>query len=315
MERDDFCGRVAFALGTGRCGTTFLYRVLSLEPSVASWHERHRFSDAFHRYCQWYSLPVDPAGFLAIREADIREDLAKRRVSFESNAYLAFSVLELYQRFDARFILLVRRPDKVVNSYIEKGWYAQPLVRSDLDLPPGYQPGARSRHHPLSRIAPIGPEAIRWEGYSRVGKLAWFWRSLNGRVLELFRELPETHWRVVRLEDLSLEEYHSIAVFLGIESSLTPKQYQSVVMERPNRSHRVVSAVDWDEKEAEEFEKEVSELAARFGYEWRVAALRKAATSVSENRKPPMKIRVKSRAREIVRSWKRGVQGRPVKRK
>ena len=64
-------GKTIFALGTGRCGTVFLYKVFSKEPKVASHHERHPLSDAFHRYVKWNDLPVDDAGFLAIKEAGV----------------------------------------------------------------------------------------------------------------------------------------------------------------------------------------------------------------------------------------------------
>ena len=84
-------GKTIFALGTGRCGTVFLYKVFSQEPKVASHHERHLLSDTFHRYVKWNDLPVDHAGFLAIKEEGVLNDLSNHEVSFEASAYMSFT--------------------------------------------------------------------------------------------------------------------------------------------------------------------------------------------------------------------------------
>jgi hypothetical protein len=269
----DAQGQVAFALGTGRCGTTFIYRVLALEPEVAAWHERHRFADAFHRYCQWYGLPVDHAGFLATKEVGIRDDLCTHAISFESSAYLSFDVLELYERFKARFLLLIRRPDLVVNSYVTKGWYTEPLHRNNVALAPGYQPDFKHAHHPFSRILPTGSEAEKWGHYTQVGKLAWYWRIVNAKVMDLFDQLPSTHWRIIRLEELSYSTYLSIADFIGFEPAVSEQQYSALVSERPNRVEPARAVQDWSEQEIAEFEAEVGGLAEKLGYVWRVGEL------------------------------------------
>lgn len=54
VEPHEACAAVAFTLGTERCGTQFLQRVMAMELVVASHHERHPMGDAFHRYCRWY---------------------------------------------------------------------------------------------------------------------------------------------------------------------------------------------------------------------------------------------------------------------
>ena len=115
--------KINFAIGTGRCGTKFLYKVLDLEPNVASVHERNPLNETFHRYCKWYDIPVDHEGFLHTKEQEIQADLDQFDCSFEASAHLSLSVEELYQRFNAKFILLVRSPHEVVNSYLRKGWY------------------------------------------------------------------------------------------------------------------------------------------------------------------------------------------------
>ena len=46
---------------------------------------------------------------------------------------MSFSVKELSDKFFAKFILLIRDPLKVINSYIQKGWYAKKIIRDDVN--------------------------------------------------------------------------------------------------------------------------------------------------------------------------------------
>lgn len=268
MERgatQGYDGRVSFAVGTGRCGTEFLSRVVAAEPGVASSHERGRENEAFHRYCQWHELPVDPAGFLHQKQAEIDADLAGHRFSFEASAHLSLSILELHERFGARFALLVRRPERVVNSYLAKGWYTEPFVRSDPSLALGYQPSAYF-HHFLGRLVPRGEAFEAWSRTSRVGKLGWYWSALNERVLRQLEALPSDAWRVQRLETLDHDGYRELAAFLGFETAISRRRFEALRSSRPNALADVPSAADWSAGERREFEAAVAGTAERLGY-------------------------------------------------
>lgn len=256
---------ISFAVGTGRCGTKFLYQVLEKEPFVASSHEKHPLSDTFHRYCKWYDLPVDHEGFLVEKEKSIKEDLKNHDFSFESSAYLSFSIHELFQRFNSKFILLVRKPDKVVNSYFTKGWYEQTPIINDSDLIPSYQP-SKLFHHFLGRTFPKGDEYHRWNSLTRIGKLAWFWKTLNAMVLKQFDEIPESNRMIVRLEDLDFKKYKEITGFLGFETTIRNKDYINIVNKKPNSFNNNRDMGEWTKKEETEFFSEVSELASKFNY-------------------------------------------------
>lgn len=302
MGSNGLRNRVAFAIGTGRCGTHFIQRVVKMEPDVASWHERHPMNDAFHRYCQWYTLGVDDAGFIETKRSGISEDLGDHALSFEASAYLSLSVRQLYEAFGARFLLMLRRPDRMVNSYIQKGFYRAPLARFDDALPAGYQPGAKAAHHPFSRIAPVGEEGTRWREYTQVGKLAWFWKAVNQSVLSVFQEIPEAHSRVVRLEDFSYHEYRSLAAHFGFSPRATQAQYDKLVDTRPGTLNPARTVHDWSARERSEFESEVGELAGAMGYEWRVEELCKSTAPAPPRKGPSMVQRMKNRARRWARS-------------
>ncbi len=267
-----YSNKVIFAIGTGRCGTKFIHKITSLEPSIASVHERNPLNESFHRYCKWYGLPVDHEGFLQTKEIEIKQDLEVKQISFESSSFLSLSVQELYQRFAAKFILLVRSPEQVVNSYLRKGWYAKTAVRANPKLIPSYQDCYRF-HHFLGRIMPSDEKFMQWNQMSRVGKIAWYWNTLNAKVLEQFENIPPTHWRIEKIEELSYDRYLSLAQFLGFQSTVSLDTYNSLVKSRPNTLTNVPTVATWNTSEIAEFESEVAPIAEKFGYEYRVSHL------------------------------------------
>lgn len=291
MENYDYKNRVGFSIGTGRCGTKFLHKVFEIEPKVSSVHERNSLNETFHRYCQWYGITVDHEGFLQQKEREIQLDLIEHRFSFESSAYLSLSLEELYQRFGAKFILLVRRPDEVVNSYLYKGWYSRPTIRSNPNLPPTYQI-SKDFHHFLGRVLPSGEKFEQWQKLTRVGKLAWYWNALNTRVLEQFENIPPSQWRVEKLEELSFDRYLEIAQFFGVNSKLKHEAYQKIVESRPNSVYNDHSILTWTEQEIAEFETEVEPIATKLGYEYKINQLKKTQLPKSIEQKPKQSLTI-----------------------
>jgi hypothetical protein len=275
-SEESFENRVAFAIGTGRCGTHFVAEVMAAEPGVASWHERDPMCDTFHRYCKWYGLPVDDEGFLHHKAAGIRCDVASGRLSFEASSYLTLSVRELHGRFGARFVLMVRRPDEVINSYLGKGWYEKAYVAGDPRKALGYQHG-KLPHHFFSRIAPRGENLLSWNGLTRVGKLAWFWNAVNLAALAELGGVPESHRRVQKLEEMDYIGYCDLTRFMGVETALDEARFRRIAESRPGKGPGGRSVADWTHQERAEYESLVEEAADRLGYRWRVRDLRSSA--------------------------------------
>lgn len=266
--------KVGFAIGTGRCGTLFLYQLMDKEPRVASSHERNPDNETFHRYCQWHGLPVDHEGFLATKEKEIRADLAAHDYSFEASPYVSISVKELHERFGAKFVLLMRRPDRVVTSFVHKGFYQRPYLVKDVNLATGYQDQSPEKVHTFfARIAPRGEFFHTWNAMTPVGKVAWYWRAWNERSLELLAQLPEDSYRVVRIEDFDYPKYREVAAFLGYEAQVTQAEFDALRTSRPHAFWTKRNVDQWTEQEVREFEEQVGELAQRFDYEYRIVNL------------------------------------------
>lgn len=268
-----FEGRVGFCVGTGRCGTTFLAQLAAQEPEVASSHERLRLGATFHMFCKWHGIAVDSEGFLLDREEAVRRDLAERRFSFECSALLSHSLEELFARFRARFLLLVRSPAETVASFAVRGWFVKSCARQDPHLPPSYREGEEPRHF-LGRNIPRGAEFARWTRLTQIGRLSWFWQARNRAILEQFRRLPASQCRIERLEDLDFPRYREIAAFLGWQSRLDAGQFAELARTRPNAGPNPPRRFPaWSAVEAAEFEAEVAAVAEALGYEYRSAVL------------------------------------------
>jgi hypothetical protein len=281
-----FDGRVGFCVGTGRCGTTFLAQAAGREPGVAASHERLRLGACFHMFCKWHGIPIDAEGFLLDREEAVRRDLAEHQFSFECSALLSHSVEELFGRFRARFVLLVRSPAETVASFAVRGWFMKPCARKDPGLPPSYREGEEPRHF-LGRNIPHGAEFERWTRLTQIGRIAWFWQARNRAILEQFRRLPEAHCRIQRLEDLDFPQYQELAQFLGWGSQIDAGVFAELARARlnagPNPPRRFT---DWSPAEAAEFEAQVAPVAEALGYEYRVQRLAAPARASAGN--PPV---------------------------
>jgi hypothetical protein len=310
----DLTDKVGFAIGTGRCGTLFLHQLLAAEPEVASAHERNPEAEAFHRYCLWHDLPVDDEGFLAAKEKEIRSDLEQHAYSFEATPYLSLSAKALHERFGAKFLFLIRRPDGVVTSFVHKGFYRSPYVVHNVALAAGYQNPSPERFFTFfARISPKGELFRSWNALTQVGKVAWFWNAFNERTLQALQELPEGSYRVVRIEDFDYSKYLELSAFLGFRAQVKQAEFDALKTSKPHAFWRKRHVDQWTDQEVHEFESQVHNLAERFGYEYRIARLAdearaEKAESVRLGRIPEPKAPARFwRLRRASAKWLRGM--------
>ncbi|MBK6264526.1 hypothetical protein JKA74_05705 [Marivirga sp. S37H4] len=263
-----FSDKVAFSIGTGRCGTKFLYELLTHQPNVVSHHERLPMEDSFYRYAEWNSLPIDHTGYFQIKKNAIEEDLGTAQFSFESSAYLSLAVQPLYEYFNAKFIMLVRAPHAVVTSYYKKGWYKDSLFIEDYSKSPGLQPKMSLQHHSFSRIVPSGDELKNWMKLSRIGKLAWYYKSLNEKILAQLENLPSSQFMVIKLEDLDFNKYLDIADFLSFKNRLSENTFKKVTNKKVNTLSPSHKFYKWTDQEKEEFFEHTKDISGKLGYNY-----------------------------------------------
>jgi len=212
---------------------------------------------------------VDNAGFVLVKKRAILEDLKQGSFSFEASAHLSLSLKELYEELSARIIFLVRDPMAVVRSYLRKGWYSDPITRTDTAIAPFFQkenPLPSEMWHFWGRLLPTDEVAQSWDELSRAAKLGWYWQNLNQRVLEQLKEIPPSHHMTVKLEEFDYECYLNIVSFLQLERALPQNEFERIAAERPNKSSAVSIAEEWGTKEKEEAMRFVKPVAQVLGY-------------------------------------------------
>jgi hypothetical protein len=239
-----------FAVGTGRCGTHLVAALFDHDETVVSRHEAHPLEDALHRYRAWNGLPSDDAALVERKRRAI--EAAGIAAYLEASAYLSLAVPTLRAAFGSRFLALARDPVDTVNSLWVKGWYDEG--------------GPGQPHHVFSRLMPADGDLERWHSLTRIGKLAWYWRVLNERMLAELEPLPDGHRLLIRLEQLDLDAYRRVAELADVAPRLTPAAFEAVLARRPGAGPVRRDASSWSRRERSEFRREVGDLPDRLGY-------------------------------------------------
>lgn len=190
-----------FLSGTGRCGTMLLSRILSLGENAHCDHEGSidvaKLTEAYETG-RFDALADDVARNIVPRAAEFR----RQGVSFGISSAHLFPVLPALDRHfgEARFVLLVRRPDTFVASALARGFF-------DSSHPNGFQ---------LLRPPPGEKTRESWHAMLPFERCLWYWTHVNGEVLKFLRGLPSDRWRMQRIEDLDLEAVCALFEFLDL---------------------------------------------------------------------------------------------------
>ncbi len=240
-----------FAIGTGRCGTHLLAELFERDPGIVVRHEADPEADAYDRYRAWNGRSFDSAALVARKRRAVAAAAAAGASYLEASAYLTLAVAPLFGAMRSRFVGLVRDPAETVASFWVKGWY-------DSD------PHPSEPVHAFSRLEPADLE--RWRSLTRIGKLAWFWRALNERMLVELEGLPDDQTMLLRVEDIDVDAYRRVATFMGSVPRLSRLQVEAVLARRPGAGPTRRDPATWSTRERREFRHEVGDLPERLGY-------------------------------------------------
>ena len=221
--------KIIFVTGTGRCGTMLACRLLSLSPRVQCEHEscfRHESMMSFH-------TRGDRSGYAD----DIDRSLEPRRQSLQrlgkvlgiSSGHLYFAIPQLYERYgeEARFILLVRRPEQFARSAAARGFFDP------------------SHPNPCHQIEPHRDEEIheRWVRASPLERTLWYWALVNQFVLDAFATMSAGVCRIIRIEQMRTNLAMDLCRFVGI-NDVEPHQVSRLLAQRVNASPGEPDAID-----------------------------------------------------------------------
>lgn len=240
-----------FAIGTGRCGTHLLQSIFEQSDRIRSTHIRELVVDSFYRYARWYGLPIDVEPLLAERQRLVEEVVNEESIYFEANPYLSFHIKDLYERFNARFIFIYRNVEDVVRSHYVKGWYDHPYVQMNFNKAVGLQYGVQYNHL-LGRITPREMKDREvWEKYTRAGKIAWMWNSVNLEIVSQLSSLPLSHSFFVKIEDFNFDLFGRLVQHFEIPIDISKGTFDKIVFSKPGKGKSKYRS-EWHLKERDE---------------------------------------------------------------
>jgi len=241
-----------FVLSTGRCGTQLLNDIFNVHNQLKSYHnpvpELIYYSGYAYQYhttrADELSRVVDAARYEYIRDTYL---LGKHFMETNNRiTFFAYQLAELYPR--ARFIHVIRNPLDFVRSGLGREWYS------------GNHP------HDEGRIVPGENQAIDWDGYSLVKKIAWLWDETN-RFIEGFKEgVDPKRLCTITAEHLfsSVADVERIFQFLEVDS-LPVRKIRKHLRRPANVSRRSYSLDSADQNEIQQVISR-SSIAEKYGY-------------------------------------------------
>ena len=91
-----------------------------------------------------------------------------------------------------------------------------------------------------------------WLDLTRIGKLAWFWATINKAIYDDFDKIKNINKSFIRLEDVdqNYEIYEQLFNKFNFENKMTKKQFYNVINKAPNRGpNNKYEYKDWNNLE------------------------------------------------------------------
>ena len=209
--------KIFFVLGTGRSGTQTLAKILNQHPNISCHHEKSR--QLIRLAAQYLHKEVS--------EHEVRKELefVFNEISvFDRNQYFGDSdqklvaLLPFIKEFlpDAKFIWMLRHPQKVIASTYARGWYSDKENEADSKFFMPY------RYHIWENYRINGYKAGKfskevWERMDAFEKNCWYWSYWNQLIETELLAVKEENKILLYLEKLDSNQTKNICAFLGVE--------------------------------------------------------------------------------------------------
>ena len=216
-----------FIIGTGKCGETFLNKVLKKDRTIDSYDESRPLLQSYYKFIRYNKLKVDEAPLFLNIKKTITNFNKKKKIYLESSSFLSFHAKDLVNKFNSKIIVLLRNPNDVCKDLQESGWYKNKYYKSNDNSVLGYQGISTkfsNKHHNFSRLAPKGKLFLRWNKLNPLAKSKWYWDEVNTRLIKDLKKINKKNYMIVRIEDLKFEKYVEICNWLKIKPILSKIQ-------------------------------------------------------------------------------------------
>ena len=107
---------------------------------------------------------------------------------------------------------------------------------------------------------PDDPCFRQWPRFSRLQKLAWFWRRVNECIEKRLEPVPESQRLTLRIEDLDSRTSADLAAFCGMRGGIFASR-------RVVRDKSGEYAMEWDEASLRQFNEIAAPGMRKYGYD------------------------------------------------
>jgi len=254
--------RPVFFLSTGRTGTLWFSKLLSLDKHVKVKHKP--VPDlAFQGRFVWemyvknnFNLPEEKTRsleeiFLSAREQYLRYSFKTNKRYIETNNYITFFAPVIAGLIpDSIFVHLYRHPGEFARSAIRRNYYQN------------------NNADDIKRIIPVNilPGDRKWEEYSQIEKTAWLWFETNSFIEEFKSNIPTERIYTLDINELNLENVLKLIRFAGISIKISKveKMLKRKANVQKTGSFKVYN--DWGRDQKEELANICGELSDKYGY-------------------------------------------------
>ena len=253
--------KFALSFGAGRCGQNWFAKIFNSHSNWIGTCERFADYEAFYRYISYYNLPIDKEGVFKLFELASNRDMAKYQNTFIASPYLSFGVNELYERLSPNYLFFnIRNPIKSVESFYRKGWY---LNLNNFTINSPLIDISDNLKRTFSRIVPHGEFFKEWIELTRIGKIAWYWATINKAIYDDFNKIKNVKKFSIKLEDVdqNYEIYEKLFNKFNFNKQMTKEQFYGVINKAPNRGpNDKYNYKDWNNLEKKEFENIINRI-------------------------------------------------------
>ena len=90
----------------------------------------------------------------------------------------------------------------------------------------------------FSRIVPYEEFYNEWLSLTRVGKITWFWATINKSIFDGLHKIENIDKFFLKLEDIdqNYNFYQNMSIKFNFENKLSKKEFYNVINKAPNKS-------------------------------------------------------------------------------
>ena len=252
--------KLFLSFGSGRSGQNWFSKLFNSHINWIGSAERFADYEAFYRFITYYKLPISKDGFFDLLKLSYKRDMALFQNSYISSPYWSVGVEEVTNELKPETIFFnIRNPIKTIESLHKKGWYkhsdrAKYIKSPVIDI-------TNNLYRSFSRIIPNDEYLDEWVTLSRIGKITWYWCTINKLIYFDFKKIGNVKKYYIKLEDVdqNYEIYEKISEKFDLRVKMSKNKFLNVINKAPNKgSENKYFYKDWNQKEKDEFQKIVN---------------------------------------------------------